>query len=72
MAMGARQSMYLILLLLAALFFGPVMVLTERRPHEPPLRANLPSERIVDAPNNLPSRSPFPEARPPARGLFPR
>ncbi len=72
MAMGTRQSMYLILLLLGALVFGPVMVLTERRPHEPPLRANLSAERIVDAPHNLPSRSPFPEARTPVRGLFPR
>lgn len=72
MALGTRQSMVLILLLLAALFFGPVMVLTERRPTEPPLRVNLPNERIVDAPNNLPSRSPFPEARTPVRGLFPR
>lgn len=65
--------MYLILLLLAALVFGPVMVLTEKRPSDPPLRAQQPNERIVDAPNSLPgSRSPYPEARAPGGGLLHR
>ena len=70
--MESRQSLYLIFLLLVALVFGPVMVLTQER-GEPPLKPLPTTERLMDAPNSVSgSRSPLPDARIPIRGPFPR
>ena len=81
MALVEKQSFYLILLLLAALFIGPVVVLTQDRAgvRTPPLRPMLPVDRVNDAPASTDardsalrvrgSRSPLPDPRPANAGL---
>lgn len=69
--MDPRQSFSLILLLLAALVFGPVMVLTGNNGRERPLRPLAANERLLDAPNSAPKGpAPFPEAKTPGKGPF--
>ncbi|MBI4422933.1 MAG: hypothetical protein HY554_04370 [Elusimicrobia bacterium] len=71
--MDEKQSLYLIMLLLVALLFGPVIVLTQDRDTEQPLKPIPPQERIVDAPASLPgSLSPLPDVRGGSGRLFPR
>jgi hypothetical protein len=62
--MDGKQSLYLILLLLAALVFGPVMVLTQDHAADAKaLRPLTQQERIVDAPAPLPgTHAPLPDA----------
>jgi hypothetical protein len=72
--MDPRQSIYLILLLLAALVFGPVIVLTNDHGRERPLRPIPPTERLLDSPASIPrGPSSLPDGRPLGKGpFFPR
>lgn len=66
--MDPRQSsIYLILLLLAALVFGPVVVLTGDHGRERPLRPIPHNERLLDAPASLP-KGVFPDGKLPGKG----
>ena len=67
--MGRNNSIFLIVILLAALFIGPMVVLSQDKGNLQPAIPFVPpaAERIVDAPASLPahgSSNPMADARP--------